>query len=66
MIQLARNKGDVTPEVVAAFAMLHMQADDGLPIVPAPHHQLWLKLICDPHIKKLLIIGTPETMASAS
>lgn len=61
MIQLARNKGDVTPEVVAAFAMLHMQADDGLPIVPAPHHELWLKLICDPHIKKLLIIGTPES-----
>lgn len=51
----------VTPEVVAAFAMLHMQTDDGLPIVPAPHHWLWLRLICDMEIKKLLIIATPES-----
>lgn len=51
----------MTPEVVAAFAMLHMQTDDGLPITPAAHHWLWLQLMCDPHIKRLLIIGTPES-----
>lgn len=51
----------VTPEVVAAFAMLHMATDDGLPIAPAAHHQLWLRLICDASIKRLLIIGTPES-----
>lgn len=51
----------VTPEVVAAFAMLHMETDDGLPIAPAAHHQLWLRLICDMEIKRLLIIGTPES-----
>lgn len=61
MIQRARAKGVVSPDVVAAFAMLHMQTDDGLPIAPAAHHQLWLQLICDPLIKRLLIIGTPES-----
>ena len=51
----------VTPEVVAAFAMLHMETDDGLPITPAPHHWLWLQLICDPAIRRLLIVATPES-----
>ncbi len=51
----------VTPEVVAAFAMLHMETDDGLPITPAPHHWLWLQLICDSAIKRLLIVATPES-----
>ncbi len=60
-IRRARPRGIVTPEVVAAFAMLHMQTDDGLPITPAAHHWLWLRLICDMEIKKLLIIGTPES-----
>ena len=60
-IQRAKPRGFVTPEVVAAFAMLHMQTDDGLPIAPAAHHQLWLRLICDMEIKRLLIIGTPES-----
>jgi hypothetical protein len=60
-IQRARARGLVTPEVVAAFAMLHMQTDDGLPIVPADHHWLWLRLICDMDIKRLLIIATPES-----
>lgn len=51
----------MSPEIVAAFAALHMTTDDGVPIVPAAHHWLWLQLICDPAIKRLLIIGTPES-----
>lgn len=51
----------ITPDVVAAFAVLHMETDDGLPITPAAHHWLWLQLMCDPNIKRLLIIGTPES-----
>lgn len=51
----------VTPEVVAAFAALHMSTGDGEPITPAAHHWLWLRLMCDPLISKLLIIGTPES-----
>ena len=61
MIQRARSRGVVTPEVVAAFAMLHMSTDDGRPIAPAAHHWLWLRLICDADIRRLLIIGTPES-----
>lgn len=61
IIQRERARGVVTPEVVAAFAMLHMQTDDGRPIVPAAHHRLWLRLICDMDIKRLLIIATPES-----
>lgn len=61
MIQRARSRGVVTPEVVAAFAMLHMETDDGLPITPAPHHWLWLQLICDPAVRRLLIVATPES-----
>lgn len=56
-----KNNTGVTLEVVAAFAALHMATDDGTPIAPAAHHLLWLRLICDPTIKKLLIIGTPES-----
>lgn len=51
----------LTPEVVAAFAALYLQDDDGIPIKPAPHHWLWLRLLCDERIKKLLIIAPPES-----
>lgn len=51
----------VTPEVVAAFAALHMSTGDGEPITPAAHHALWLQLMCDPAINRLLIVGTPES-----
>lgn len=51
----------VTPEVVAAFAALHMSTGDGEPITPAAHHWLWLRLMCDPAINRLLIVGTPES-----
>lgn len=56
-----RNNTGVTPEVVTAFAALHMATDDGTPIAPAAHHWLWLQLMCDPSINRLLIIGTPES-----
>lgn len=47
--------------MVTAFAALHMQTEDGTPLVPAAHHNLWLSLVCDLHVKRLLIIGTPES-----
>lgn len=49
------------PQTVAAFAFLHMATDDGIPITPAAHHRLWLRLMCDPSIRRLLIVGTPES-----
>lgn len=61
-IQRAKaSSAGVTPEVVVAFAALHMATGDGEPITPAAHHWLWLRLMCDTSIKKLLIIGTPES-----
>jgi hypothetical protein len=51
----------VTAAVVTAFAAVHMTTDSGTPIVAAAHHQLWLRLMCDPAIRRLLIIGTPES-----
>src|SRR5205085_3933931 len=44
-----------------AFAALHLQTDNGEPIRPAPHHRLWLDLLCDFRIRKLLIIAPPES-----
>lgn len=62
LIQQAKATGaGVTPAVVTAFAALHMRTDDGRPIEPAAHHRLWLRLMCDPLIRRLLIIGTPES-----
>lgn len=46
---------------MAAYAALNLTDDDGLPITPAAHHWLWLKLLCDERIKKLLIIAPPES-----
>lgn len=51
----------MTPEVVTAFAAVHMRTGDGEPITPAAHHWLWLSLMCDPAISRLLIVGTPES-----
>jgi hypothetical protein len=48
--------------VVAAFARLHIRDDvSGRPIEPAAHHWLWLRLICNLDIKRLLIIAPPES-----
>ncbi len=61
-IQRAKASGlPPSPEVVVAFAAVHMTTDRGGPIVAAPHHWLWLRLMCDPFIRRLLIIGTPES-----
>lgn len=38
-----------------------MTTETGRPIAPAAHHDLWLRLMCDPHIRRLLIVGTPES-----
>jgi hypothetical protein len=52
----------LTPEIIADFAYLHILDDDtGDPISPAAHHWLWLRLICNTHIRKLLIIAPPES-----
>ena len=62
LIQRAKaNNTGVTAGVVAAFTALHMTTDDGTPITPAAHHRLWLRLMCDPAIPRLLVIGTPES-----
>lgn len=51
----------MTPEVVAAYAALHLSTDENTPITPAAHHWLWLKLLCNQDIRKLLIIAPPES-----
>ena len=38
-----------------------MTTEEGRPITPAAHHDLWLRLMTDPHIRRLLIVGTPES-----
>jgi len=38
-----------------------LQTDDGHPIEPAAHHWLWLQLLCDESIKRLIIIAPPES-----
>lgn len=48
--------------MVADFARLHIQDDvSGQAITPAAHHWLWLRLICNRQIRKLLIIAPPES-----
>lgn len=61
MILRARGMRTLTPEAVAAFAALNLTDDQGVPLYPAAHHWLWLKLICNTDIKRLLIIGPPES-----
>ncbi len=51
----------LTPDAVAAYAELHLVDDNGKPVMPAAHHSLWLRLLCDERIKKLLIIAPPES-----
>lgn len=43
------------------MAFLTMTDEEGLPLVPAPHHWLWLHLLCEERIHKLLIIAPPES-----
>ena len=58
--EVARAKR-ITPEAVEAYAELHLQRDDGEPIRAAAHHRLWLRLLCNEEIRKLLIIAPPES-----
>lgn len=51
----------ITPRAVYAYAELLLQTDSNRPITPAPHHKLWVELLCDWRIKKLLIIAPPES-----
>lgn len=60
-IQMAKMTNSLDPEVVAAYAYLHLTTDDGVPIIPADHHWLWLRLLCDERIKNLLIVAPPES-----
>lgn len=53
--------GTLVPEVVVAFAYLCMTDDDGLPIVPADHHRLWLEYLCNEDISDLLIVAPPDS-----
>lgn len=57
----ARHAGHITPDAVYAFAALHLRDDLNRPIRPAPHHELWVRLLCDWRIKRLLIIAPPES-----
>jgi phage terminase large subunit-like protein len=58
-IQARKRKGNLSPFVVETYASLTVTDDSGKAIKPASHHQLWLKLICDERIKRLLIIAPP-------
>lgn len=61
VIRRAKVAERITPEAVTAYAALHLVDDVGAPIHPAPHHVLWLRLMCDERIRKLLIIAPPES-----
>lgn len=44
------------------WAGLHVRNEEtGRPIRPAAHHWLWLTLMCDPTIQRLLITAPPES-----
>lgn len=53
--------GFVTPRTVALFGWLFMTTDEGQPLRPAAHHWIWLRLLCDQSIKRLLIVAPPES-----
>lgn len=61
VLDVARHERVITPEAVEAYAALLLTTDDGVPLRPAAHHWLWLQLLCDRRIKKLLIIAPPES-----
>lgn len=50
----------MTPAVVEAYAGLLLRTEAGVPVRPAPHHRLWLDLLCDDRIPELLILAPPE------
>jgi hypothetical protein len=52
--------GNMTADVVEAYAGLHLRDEKGRPITPAAHHRLWLPFLCDDRIPFLLIMAPPE------
>jgi hypothetical protein len=60
MKRMVENK-KLTPLAVKTFAALAMTDDSGYPIIFSDHHDLWLELICDDTIKRLLIIAPPDS-----
>jgi hypothetical protein len=60
-IRVHKEANFLIPNVVAAVASLTIQDDFGIPIELAPHHWLWLDLLCDDRIKKLMIIAPPDS-----
>lgn len=59
-IRAGLDRGIMSPDVVEAYAGLHLRTEDGFPIRPAAHHRLWLQLLCDDRIPELLILAPPE------
>lgn len=58
-IQVAKALGLFKPQVIRDYAELMLADEFGYPVIPAPHHNEWLKLFCDDSIEKLLIISPP-------
>ena len=59
VVQNAALKKVITPEVVEAYAAVHLKDADNhdMPIVAARHHRLWLHFLCDEKIPRLMIIA---------
>lgn len=51
----------MTPDAVHAYAELQLRDDDGRAITAAEHHRLWVDLLTDTRIRKLLVIAPPES-----
>jgi hypothetical protein len=61
-LQEARKRKIINGEVLANFAYVHMRNDEtGAPLWPADHHWLWIDLLTNFSIRKLLIIAPPES-----
>lgn len=60
-LKAAKAADRLDAQAVADFAYLHITDDNGRSITPAVHHWLWLDLMCNQAIKKLLIIAPPES-----
>ena len=57
VVQNAALKKVITPDVVEAYAAVHLTDETGNPIVAARHHKLWLEFICNLDIPRLLILS---------
>jgi hypothetical protein len=60
-VRACKAANSLTPACVMAYAGRLLVDDHGGPLQPAPHHLLWLRLLCDERIKQLLIIAPPES-----